>query len=73
MAMQGFISNAPAANLIGKVSDYCYRAADSMVEAEARIAEGSPRKFAGQPRTKTVEQLKNAQLAEAQKQARKVS
>lgn len=34
-AMQGFISNSVAANLIGKIAPYCFKVADSLLEYEA--------------------------------------
>jgi hypothetical protein len=42
-ALTGFIANSqrPAANLIGKVADYCFKVADSMIAYEAKQAAGT--------------------------------
>jgi hypothetical protein len=75
MAMQGWIANAasPAANLIGKIADYCFKVADSMIEHEDAEAAGESQPVAGQPKVTTIEQLKNEQAAEVQALARKAS
>jgi hypothetical protein len=76
MAMQGFVaSNAVVANLIGKISDYSFKLADSMIAAEKQQEEGVTPPIAGQAKTPptTVQQLKTAQAAAVTTQARKAS
>lgn len=46
-ALQGFIAGNPAANLIGKVAEYCWKVADSMIKAEQMQAEGMQPPIAG--------------------------
>lgn len=76
MAMQGFVaSNAIVANLIGKISDYSFRLADSMIAAEKQQEEGVAPPIAGQAKTPptTVQQLKTAQATAVTMQSRKAS
>jgi len=50
-ALMGFIaSQAPAANLIGKVAPYCFTVADSLLEFERKESEGIKVPIAGTPR-----------------------